>query len=157
MNAINRREVNEAISVADEAIYYLEKARKSLSSAGNWGLLDIFGGDTVSGLFKHMKLRSAESDIEAARRSLRKFSKELRDVKGMDSVEIGGFLTFADFFFDGFIADILVQSKIGKAQRRGRIAKRFFYEKSANHLRIKHRRCAGKSRFFAAADAEPQM
>ncbi|MCR4657451.1 MAG: hypothetical protein K5770_14685 [Lachnospiraceae bacterium] len=36
----------------------------------------------------------------------------------MDSVEIGGFLTFADFFFDGFIADILVQSKIGKAQRQ---------------------------------------
>ena len=101
-----------------DAIYYLQKAKKSLSSAGNWGLLDIFGGNTVSGLFKHMKLGSAESDIEAARRSLRKFSKELRDVNGMDSVEIGGFLTFADFFFDGFIADILVQSKIGKAQRQ---------------------------------------
>ena len=118
MNAIDKREVDEAISAADDAIYYLEKARKSLSSAGNWGLLDIFGGNTVSGLFKHMKLGSAESDIEAARRSLRKFSKELRDVKGMDSVEIGGFLTFADFFFDGFITDILVQSKIGKAQRQ---------------------------------------
>ena len=65
-----------------------------------------------------MKLGSAESDIEAVRRSLRKSSKELRDVNGMDSVEIGGFLTFADFFFDGFIADILVQSKIGKAQRQ---------------------------------------
>jgi hypothetical protein len=65
-----------------------------------------------------MKLGRAENDIEAARRSLRKFSKELKDVNVMDSVEIGGFLTFADFFFDGFIADILVQSKIGKAQRQ---------------------------------------
>ena len=25
---------------------------------------------------------------------------------------IGGFLTFADFFFDGFLADFLVQSRI---------------------------------------------
>ena len=116
MNAIDRREVSEAISAADDAIYYLQKAQKSLSSAGNWGLLDIFGGNTVSGLFKHMKLGSAESDIEAARRSLRKFSKELRDVNGMDSVEIGGFLTFADFFFDGFLADMMVQSKIRQAQ-----------------------------------------
>ncbi len=56
--------------------------------------------------------------MEAARRSLRKFSRELRDVDGLDPVEVGGFLTFADFFFDGFIADILVQSKIGKAQRQ---------------------------------------
>ena len=118
MNAIEQREVSEAIAAADDAIYYLEKARKSLSSAGNWGLLDLFGGNTVSGLFKHMKLGSAESDIKAARRSLRKFSKELRDVNGMDSIEIGGFLTFADFFFDGFIADLLVQSKIGKAQKQ---------------------------------------
>ncbi len=118
MNTNDRREVNEAISAADDAIYYLEKAKKSLSSAGNWGLIDIFGGNTASGLFKHMKLGRAENDIEAARRSLRKFSKELKDVNVMDSVEIGGFLTFADFFFDGFIADILVQSKIGKAQRQ---------------------------------------
>ena len=118
MNAIEQREVSEAIAAAYDAIYYLEKARKSLSSAGNWGLLDLFGGNTVSGLFKHMKLGSAESDIKAARRSLRKFSKELRDVNGMDSIEIGGFLTFADFFFDGFIADLLVQSKIGKAQKQ---------------------------------------
>ena len=90
MNTIDKSEVDEAISAADNAIYYLEKAGKSLSSAGNWGLLDIFGGNTVSGLFKHMKLGSAESDIEAARRSLKKFSRELRDVKGMDSVEIDG-------------------------------------------------------------------
>ena len=39
MNAIDRREVSEAISAADDAIYYLQKAKKSLSSAGNWGLL----------------------------------------------------------------------------------------------------------------------
>ena len=33
-------------------------------------------------------------------------------------IEIGGFLTFADFFFDGLLADILVQSKLRKAQEQ---------------------------------------
>ena len=118
MDTIQRKEVNEAIHAADDAIFYLERARKSLNSAGNWGLLDLFGGGTISGLIKHSKLGNAENDIEAARYSLRKFSQELRDVNGLNAANIGGFLTFADFFFDGFVADILVQSKIGKAQRQ---------------------------------------
>ena len=33
-------------------------------------------------------------------------------------MDIDGFLTFADFFFDGFIADIFVQSKIREGQRQ---------------------------------------
>lgn len=31
-------------------------------------------------------------------------------------IEIGDFLTFADFFLDGFITDYLVQSKISDAR-----------------------------------------
>ena len=31
---------------------------------------------------------------------------------------MGGFLTFADFFFDGVIADYLVQSKIVRARKQ---------------------------------------
>ena len=31
-------------------------------------------------------------------------------------VEIGDFLTFADFFLDGFVADYLVQNKISDAR-----------------------------------------
>ena len=33
-------------------------------------------------------------------------------------MEIGGFLSFADFFFDGFVADYLVQSKITSAKNQ---------------------------------------
>lgn len=33
-------------------------------------------------------------------------------------MEIGGFLSFADFFFDGFVADYLVQSKITSARKQ---------------------------------------
>ena len=40
-----------------------------LNSAGNWGLVDIFGGDLISGLMKHGKMNKAEREIEEARQS----------------------------------------------------------------------------------------
>ena len=33
-------------------------------------------------------------------------------------MEVGSFLSFADFFFDGFVADYLVQSKISEAKEQ---------------------------------------
>ena len=57
---------------------------------------------------------------DRAKADLNRFSKELSDVRDLQglNIEIGDFLTFADFFFDGFLADILVQSKIRQAQDR---------------------------------------
>ena len=118
MNDIDKREVREAIDAADDALDHLERARQCLNSAGNWGLLDLLGGNMITGLFKHSKMAGAEQEIEEARRSLQRFSKELQDVQGFSSIHINEFLTFADFFFDGFVADILVQSKIGNAKRQ---------------------------------------
>ena len=49
-----------------------------------------------------------------AQRHLRSFQKELADADerlGV-SLDIGGFATFADYFFDGLIADWIMQSKI---------------------------------------------
>ena len=33
-------------------------------------------------------------------------------------IDVGGFLQFADYFFDGFVADWMVQSKIGKGRKQ---------------------------------------
>ena len=118
MNDIERREIQEAISAADDALYHLESARKYLGSAGNWGLLDIFGGGMITGLVKHSKMGNAEREVQEAKYALQKFSKELRDVSGYSSIHINDFLTFADFIFDGFLADVLVQSKISEAKRQ---------------------------------------
>lgn len=118
MNDIERREIQEAISAADDALYHLESARKYLGSAGNWGLLDIFGGGMITGLLKHSKMGNAEREVQEAKYALQKFSKELRDVSGYSSIHINDFLTFADFIFDGFLADVLVQSKISEAKRQ---------------------------------------
>lgn len=118
MNDVEAREIREAIDAADEALDHLYSARRCLDSAGNWGLLDMIGGGLLSGFMKHSKMSDAEHEIDEARYALQKFSRELRDVSGYSSIHIGEFLTFADFFFDGFVADILVQSKISDGKRQ---------------------------------------
>ena len=69
---------------------------------------------------KHVKIGEASRCLERAKSDLRIFQKELRDVEAIQNlqIDIGGFLTFADFFFDGLIADWLVQSKIQNARKQ---------------------------------------
>ena len=117
------REVNEAIQAGERSLRSLRQAEAALNSAGNWGLLDILSGKNgglISGLFKHSKMSDAQHYIEQAKMDLSRFENELRDVQDLNylNVEISGFLTFADFFFDGFVVDILMQSKIGKAKEQ---------------------------------------
>lgn len=58
--------------------------------------------------------------MDDARRDLATFRDELGDIRDVENlnIDIDGFLTFADFFFDGFVADIFVQSKIRKGQQQ---------------------------------------
>ncbi len=117
MYNIDKREIQEAIEAADVALEHLNRAKRRLSSASGWGLFDTLGGGFISGLIKHSKMSDAESEINAAKRALERFSKELRDVNGYSSIHINEFLTFGDLFCDGFLMDVLVQSQIGKAKR----------------------------------------
>lgn len=114
-----KTEISEAIDAADEALFYLDKAQDSLGSAGNWGLLDMFGGNLLSTFMKHRRIDEAQESVEAARAAIRRFAKELEDVDASAglNVEVDGFLQFADYFFDGFVADWLVQTKIDKSKR----------------------------------------
>ncbi|MCR5725898.1 MAG: hypothetical protein K6G24_00380 [Lachnospiraceae bacterium] len=115
MNDMELRDIQEAITAADVALTHLEAALGYLKSAKNWGIVDIIGGGLISSLVKHNKIGNAQNEMEAARASLQRFSRELQDVRQHCTIEIGQFLTFADFFFDGLISDIMVQSKVKKA------------------------------------------
>lgn len=114
------KETNEAIQAGERSLYSLREAQRQLNSAGNWGLLDIFGGNTISGLMKHMKVNNASRCVDDARKDLAAFRDELGDIRDLENlnVDIDGFLTFADFFFDGFIADIFAQSRIREGKRK---------------------------------------
>ena len=113
-----KREIEEAIQAADNALYHLDNARVYLNKASNWGIVDILGGGMISGILKHSRMGDAEREIEEARFALQQFSKELRDVSGYSSIHIDEFITFADFIFDGIVMDVIAQSKIADAKRQ---------------------------------------
>ena len=119
MNKDMTVEIYEAIDAGEKSLKSLRKAQQYLNSAGTWGLFDMFGGNLITGIMKHSKISNASRCIDDARYDLRKFQRELKDVDTIvPEVNVGDFLTFADFFWDGFVADILVQSKISKGKKQ---------------------------------------
>ena len=114
----NYREIQEAVAAGERALDSLRAAEKSLNSAGGWGLFDMCGGGMFSTMIKQSKINDARGELEAARYALRSFEKELQDVsRAVDlRIDIGSFLSFADFFFDNFFVDWMVQSKIDQAK-----------------------------------------
>ena len=61
------KERNEAIASGERALTSLRAAREELRSAGNWGLVDLFGGGMISGLVKHSKMGNAQRYMEQAK------------------------------------------------------------------------------------------
>ena len=114
------KEIYEAIEAGERALNSLYAAQDKLKSARGWGMLDMFGGGFITDLMKHSKINDASRCMEDAKCHLKKFQKELKDVNLPLNIrmEVGGFLSFADFFFDGIVADYLVQSKIANAREQ---------------------------------------
>lgn len=112
------QEVREAIIAGEQALRSLRAAQEDLGSARNWGIADLLGGGLITGLVKHSRLKDASAHMEEARNGLRRFQREVKDVSAYTELHlnIGEFLTFADFFFDGLIADYMVQSRIADAR-----------------------------------------
>lgn len=108
-------ELAEAVRAGERVEFSLEKAEEKLSSARNWGTYDMLGGGMIATAVKHSRIDDAQSFIHAAHDDLRLFRKELRDLNwslNANELAIGGFLTFADYFFDGLLSDWSVQGKI---------------------------------------------
>ncbi len=118
MGKTRETEIREAVAAGERALTSLRRAQEKLDSARNWGLFDLFGGGFITDMIKHSRMNDASALMENARADLLVFQRELRDVCVPTEfrMEVSDFLTFADFFFDGVIADYLVQSKIAEAR-----------------------------------------
>ena len=112
------REKQEAIEAGERALRSLRQAKSDLNSARGWGIYDILGGGMISTLIKHSRMHHAEENINQAKWELQKFARELDDVEDLTGADfgIGDLATFADFFFDGMLADFYVQTKINNAR-----------------------------------------
>lgn len=114
----NLAEIDEAIRAGESACSHIESALKSLDSAEGWGTWDLLGGGLVSDLMKHSHIDEAKGQAEVIQRKLSQFRAELADVRIQNDIhfETDGFGKFADFFFDGLIADWCMQSRIAESK-----------------------------------------
>lgn len=112
------KEKREAIDAGNKALESLRTAKENLDSAHNWGLFDMFAGGLISSLVKQSKMKKARQNMEQAKWDLRNFSEELKDVNIIShlDIETDDFLSFADWFFDGFFVDWMVQDRINTAK-----------------------------------------
>ncbi len=109
-------EINEAIQAANLALKHLYRSEQMLSNARNWGLVDIFGGGWITTYVKRNRIKEAQNEVDQAVLSLKKLSRELHDVRDFSYIQLDiRSSEFADFIFDGPIADIVVQNQIANA------------------------------------------
>lgn len=111
-------ERQEAVRAGERALDSLKRAKDELNSAKNWGIVDLIGGGFISTLCKRSKMDQAQHYMDEAKKDLRLFRKELSEIDQEShlNVQTGDFLTFADYFFDGLVADWLVQDRISQAR-----------------------------------------
>lgn len=113
------RETKEAIAAGKKVIASLNQVLSSLDSAEGWGTFDMLGGGLIATAVKHSRLDDAKALISKTQYLMDDFARELKDVDvRLDAnkvINISGFETFADYFFDGLIFDFMVQDKIHKS------------------------------------------
>ena len=115
--ASRQQELQEAIQAGKAARHSLERVRTELESAESWGTWDMLGGGLFATMAKHSIIDDAREHAHVSQRLLHRFQEELAEAgQRLDvALEIGEFSKFADYFFDGLIADWVVQSKIQNA------------------------------------------
>jgi hypothetical protein len=111
------KEVDEAIYAGDWVLSALNKMEDQLESAKGWATWDILGGGMFVDMAKHSAIDKANQTARDVQHLLKSFNKELSDVGRYTDikVDISGFATFADFFFDGLFVDWFVKSKINNS------------------------------------------
>lgn len=114
----NIKEIDEAISVGSQVIIQLHNTLSSLESASGWATWDLLGGGLIADMAKHGHIDSAKSSAEVVQRLLSRFRSELADIRINSQIkfEISSFAKFADYFFDGLLADWHMKSKISESQ-----------------------------------------
>ena len=126
----NSLQVNRALTLTDQLIACLDDAERQLSSARNWGFLDILGGGLITDLIKHSKLQNAKNSMDHVNYIMQQLQQVLGSISipGDYRMQIGGFATFADFFFDSGIVDVYMTAKIMNSLSEVRKLKEKCYE-----------------------------
>lgn len=116
------KELDEALETGRVAAESLNQVEAELSSASNWGTWDMLGGGFIATMVKREHMDRAQELVEQAQQALAAFNRELGDVSQSirQTLDLGAFMGFADFFFDNIFVDMAVQNRIHQALERVR-------------------------------------
>ena len=106
------REAAEAAQAGQYARQCALEALDSLQDAKALGTLDLFTDSLLVNLVKYGQMDESQIQMEELNVALRRFNTELADLSEGLSLDVGGFLGFADFFFDNFFVDFAINSRI---------------------------------------------
>ena len=126
----NVPQVNEALQLTNQLIDLVGDAEKKLTSARNWGFLDVLGGGFIVDLIKHSKLGSASQTMDQVNYLMQRLQTVLGSISIPNdyTMQVGGFATFADFFFDSGVVDIYMTAKIMNSLSEVRKLKNKLYQ-----------------------------
>ncbi|MCH4888040.1 hypothetical protein EZV73_10670 [Acidaminobacter sp. JC074] len=111
------KELSEAIGASNAVKRKTGSALNELKDAKNLGVWDMMGGGLLVTMAKRDHMSTAQNIINELNYSLKTLSKELSDVNMTmtSNIDIANYMGFADYFFDGFFMDMMVQDKINGA------------------------------------------
>jgi hypothetical protein len=116
-----RREVDEAIAAAAQALTAADSAVDSLGSASSWGAIDLIGGGLLTSMIKRERVAQSLDTIHRLNRALDAFRTELQQVLAPvttpSGLEIGAASWTFDVWFDNIFSDWAMQSRIGDTQQ----------------------------------------
>lgn len=129
-------EAETAGRLAQDEAAAVEELLASASSLGTW---DLVGGGVLVDCLKHSRLDEAQGRIARLQVLLGRFEQELSDVQlsGGITLEVGGFLRFADIFFDDIISSAAVLGRIRDARGQVLTVGRKLYETMQTLGRLK--------------------
>lgn len=108
------KELIEAIQATDRALFCLYNAKYALNDARDWGFIDMIGGGVFDSLMKQGKMLEAENHMKQANEALISLHKEMLDINQTFelNLRLNDLVSFADYFFDNFLIDWVVQGRI---------------------------------------------
>lgn len=119
-------EIQEAIAAGKRALETADQILDTLESAEGWSALDMIGGGILVDMQKYEELDKVQELVELLQEELYRLKAELADITiGTDiKIQVDDFLQFADYFFDGFFADLAVRKQIKLSKEQAESTKR---------------------------------
>ncbi len=114
----NKQDILDAVNAANDALFYLEDAEKSLSKAKKWGIVDILGGKYIVTGIKREHMAQSNEKIAMAEGALDVLSKKLAALNQHFHLTYFNDTGAIDFLFDNFIMDLVTQSRINEVYKQ---------------------------------------